>query len=306
MLLMSASVYPAERHQTRKIRVALAQLAMRPLSGVEELHRQTRSQIETLAAGGTDIICFPDFVNAPLLASWQNDGAARAFRRLAESTWETREFFREMALQYQVNIVTGSLPLVEGSLLYQATYLCHRDGRLSEQRRIHATPCEEQDWEMVGGDDLSVFDTDAGKIGILLCYDIEFPELGRLLAAQGLQILFVPFRSDSACSYHRLRCCAQARAIENECYVAIAGSVGSVSGLPGIAHVDSPYVSSAVFSPGDHSFSDKAIISEAPAGAETVLHADLDLSHLDQLHRRGQVTNLRQRRTDLYRVGWTW
>ncbi len=297
---MTASALPSDGNRSHRTRVALVQLAMRPLSGGEEFRRQARSHIEAQADHGADFVCFPEYVNAPLMAPWETEGASVAIRRLADSTLETRDFFLHEASRHRINIVTGSLPLVENDNLYNVAYLCRRDGSVEEQRKIHTTPCEETEWQMIGGDDLNVFDTDAGKVGILVCYDVEFPELGRLLAAQGAQILFVPFRTDTASGYHRVRCCAQARAIENECYVAIVGS------LPGVASMDFPYIRSAVFSPSDHGFPENAVVGETPPGTETTLLADLDLSDLENLHRQGSVTNLRQRRTDLYQVGWTW
>ena len=75
---------------------------------------------------------------------------------------------------------------------------------------------------MSGGKLLQTFDTDCAKIGVLICYDVEFPELSRLMADQGMQILFVPFLTDTQNAYSRVRVCAQARAIENECFVVIA------------------------------------------------------------------------------------
>ena len=93
---------------------------------------------------------------------------------------------------------------------------------------------------MQGGDELKIFDTDVGKIGILVCFDVEFPELSRLLVDRGMQILFVPFLTDTKNGYLRVRRCAQARAIENECYVAISGSVGN---LPKVENMDIQYSS---------------------------------------------------------------
>ena len=69
----------------------------------------------------------------------------------------------------------------------------------------------------------------------MICYDVEFPELTRLLAYEGLDILFVPFMTDTQNGYSRVRNCAMARAIENECYVAVAGSVGN---LPKVHNMD--------------------------------------------------------------------
>ena len=94
--------------------------------------------------------------------------------------------------------------------------------------KLHVTPDEIKSWGLNGGKLLNTFDTDCAKIGVLICYDVEFPELSRLMADQGMQILFVPFLTDTQNAYSRVRVCAQARAIENECFVVIAGSVGNL------------------------------------------------------------------------------
>ncbi len=300
---MSAPSSPTNDPPSRSVRVGLVQLAMRPLAGPGEFREQVQFYLEAMVGYGADFVCFPEYVNAPLMAPWKAEGASSAIRKLAESTPDMRDFFLREAVERQIHIVTGSFPLVEDGRLYNVAYLCRRDGTVEEQRKLHSTPSEETEWEMSGGDTLRVFDTDSGKVGILICYDAEFPELGRLLAAEGVQILFVPFCTDTASGYHRVRYCAQARAIENECYVAAAGSVGN---LPGVANMDFQYARSAVFSPSDYGFPENAIVTEAPAGIETALVADLDLGLLETLHRRGSVRNLRQRRTDLYQVRWTW
>ncbi|BBI73096.2 hypothetical protein HAALTHF_27020n [Vreelandella aquamarina] len=85
----------------------------------------------------------------------------------------------------------------EDDRLYNVAYLFHRDGEVEKQSKLHITPQERRDWVIEGGDDLQVFDTDAGRVGILICYDVEFPELGRLLADQDMDILFVPFWVDT-------------------------------------------------------------------------------------------------------------
>lgn len=283
----------------RRVRVGVVQLAMQPMSGPEAFFEHASFFLEAMAGYGADFVCFPEYVNAPLMAPWKTAGAPAAIRHLAELTAPTRDFFSREAVAKGINIITGSMPVVENDRLYNVVYLCRRDGTVEEQRKIHATPSEESEWQMSGGDRLEVFEADSGKVGILICYDVEFPELGRLLAAEGLQILFVPFCTDTASGFHRVRYCAQARAIENECYVVAVGSVGN---LPGVANMDFQYARSAVFTPSDYDFPENAILTEAPAGLETALIADLDLGHLENLHRRGSVRNLRQRRTDFYRV----
>jgi predicted amidohydrolase len=126
--------------------------------------------------------------------------------------------------------------------------------------------------------------------------------LGRILADQEIQILFIPFWSDTKNGCLRVRTCAQARAVENECYVANAGSVGN---LPKVDNVDIQYGQSAVFSPSDFAFPHDAIVSETTPNTEMTLIVDLDLDRLTQLRNEGSVRNYLDRRRDLYKVNWT-
>jgi predicted amidohydrolase len=152
---------------------------------------------------------------------------------------------------------------------------------------------------LFGGSSLKTFDTDCGKIGVLFCYDVEFPELGRLLAEEGMDILFVPFLTDTQNGYSRVRSCAQARAIENECFVAIAGSVGN---LPKVHNMDIQYAQSMVFTPCDFAFPTNGIKAEATPNTEMILIADVDIDLLRELNQFGSVRNLRDKRTDLYQL----
>jgi len=154
---------------------------------------------------------------------------------------------------------------------------------------------------MEGGHHLNIFDTDFGRIGILICYDVEFPELSRLLAEKDMQILFVPFWTDTKNGYLRVRRCAQARAIENECYVAIAGSIGN---LPKVDSMDIQYGHTAVFSPSDFSFPHDAIMAETTPNTEMTLIVDVDLDKLQTLQNEGSVRNYLDRRRDLYKLEW--
>ena len=114
-----------------------------------------------------------------------------------------------------------------------------------------------------------------------------------------MDILFVPFLTDTQNGYSRVRLCAQARAIENECYVAIAGSVGN---LPNVNNMDIQYAQSAVFTPCDFAFPSNGIKAETTPNTEMILVADVDLGLLRELHSFGAVKNLKDRRKDVYDV----
>ena len=187
----------------------------------------------------------------------------------------------------------------EDGLLYNVGFLCRRDGTYEMYEKLHVTPDEIKSWGLNGGKLLNTFDTDCAKIGVLICYDVEFPELSRLMADQGMQILFVPFLTDTQNAYSRVRVCAQARAIENECFVVIAGSVGN---LPRVHNMDIQYAQSGVFTPCDFAFPTDGKRAEATPNTEMILVSDVDLDLLNELHTYGSVRNLKDRRNDLYEV----
>ena len=292
---------------TRKtqVRVGAVQWQMREFDAVEAVLQQVEYFVDALSDYKSDFAVFPELFNAPLMGlqdrAAQQDQMA-AIRFLASFTERFKTELSRMAVSYNINIVAGSMIEVgEDDRLYNVAYLCHRDGTLESQAKLHITPQERRDWVIEGGDDLQVFETDAGRVGILICYDVEFPELPRLLAEQEMDILFVPFWTDTKNGYLRVRHCAQARAIENECYVAIAGSVGN---LPNVENVDIQYAQSAVFTPCDFSFPQDGILAESSPNTEMTLVVDLELDKLKQLRNEGTVRNFQDRRLDLYRVSW--
>jgi len=286
-------------HTDQIIRLGVVQWQMRHFPDLKAFYDQVEFFVDVVSDYKADFLVLPEFFNTPLMAQYNSLPEPQAIRKLAEVTADVREKLTEFAISYNVNIIGGSMPLVEDGKLYNASYLCRRDGTYEEYRKIHITPNEVRHYGMVGGSEIRSFDTDCGKIGLLICYDVEFPELGRILAQQGAQIVFVPFLTDTQNGYYRVRNCAQARAIENECYVVISGCVGN---LPNVPNMDINFAQSAVFTPSDFQFPNNAIKAEATPNTEMVMLADVDLSHLKELHEFGSVQNLKDRRTDLYEV----
>ncbi len=295
--------YESEHHllseEKLQVRLGLVQWQMRPFKDYEALCEQIEFFVDAASGYKTDFILFPEFFHAPLMAEFNSSSESEAIRGLAKYTEPLREKFSQLAIAYNTNIITGSFPALRDEKLYNIGFLCQRNGSIEEYQKLHITPDERRAWGLVGGDSLKVFDTDCGKIGILICYDVEFPELPRLLAEQGMDILFVPFLTDTQNAYHRVRLCAQARAIENECFVAIAGSVGN---LPKVNNMDIQYAQSAVFTPCDFAFPTNGVKSEATPNTEMVLIVDVDRELLKELNHKGAVKNLRDRRKDLYRL----
>lgn len=292
---------PSKKAATKKknVRLGLIQWQMRPYKDLDELLNQAEYFIDAIAGYRSDFVLFPEFFNAPLMAKDNHLKTPDAIRELAKHTEAIVQKFSEFSIAYNINIISGSMPEMRDGRLYNVGYLCRRDGSTERYEKLHVTPDEAKIWGMQGGSQIKAFDTDCGKIGILICYDSEFPELSRLLADEGMDILFVPFLTDTQNGYSRVRHCSQARAIENECYVAIAGSVGN---LPNVENMDIQFAQSMVFTPCDFSFPTNGIKAEATPNTEMILIADVDIDLLRELNQFGAVKNLRDRRKDLFEL----
>ena len=281
------------------IRLGLIQWQMRPFKDLEALFEQAEFFIDAVSGYGSDFVLFPELFVAPLMADYNHLSEADAIRELAKHTSAIHKRFQEFAISYNINIISGSMPHIEEGVLYNVGFLCKRDGTSEMYYKIHITPNEVSYWGMTGGSKIKTFDTDCGKIGIMICYDVEFPELSRILVDEGMNILFVPFLTDTQNGYTRVKHCAQARAIENECYVAVAGCVGN---LPKVNNMDIQYAQTAVFTPSDFAFPSNGIKAETTPNTEMTLIVDVDLDLLKELHVHGSVRTLKDRRHDLYQV----
>ena len=279
------------------VRLGLIQWQMRTLNNIQALFEQAEFFIDAVSGYGSDFALFPELFTAPLMADYNHLSEAEAIKGLARHTDAVHKKFQEFAISYNINIITGSMPYLEDGHVYNVGYLCRRDGTSEMYRKIHITPNETFHWGITGGDSIQTFDTDCGKIGIVICYDVEFPELSRLMADEGMNILFVPFLTDTQNGYTRVKHCAQARAIENECYVAIAGCVGN---LPKVNNMDIQYAQAAVFTPSDFAFPSNGIKAEATPNTEMTLIVDVNIQDLKVLHEHGSVRTMKDRRHDLY------
>ncbi len=223
-------------------------------------------------------------------------------KKLAGYTHRFKKLMSSLAGKFGVTIIAGSHPVFKDDKLQNIAHVCLPDGSIIEQPKLHITPNERKWWGISGGRYVTVIDTPKAKIGVLICYDVEFPEAVRYLADEGVEILFVPFCTDNRQGYLRVRYCAQARAIENQIYVALAGNVGN---LPDVTNMDVQYGQAAVLTPSDFAFARDGIAAEADSNEETVLVCDLDLDDLNDSRCSGTVTPRLDRRPDLFQFNAT-
>lgn len=283
-------------------RVAAVQYKQRKIRSFEEFRTHVEYFIGSVAEYNTDFVLFPESFTMQLL-SINNKPLPphKAIAELATYTERFQDMMSEFAIKYNINIIGGSIATKQSDHIQNISYTFLRDGSIHAQAKIHPTPDERQVWQMKGASKVNKIMTDCGPIGVLICYDSEFPELTRHLIDQGIYILFVPFCTAQRPGYLRVRYCAQARAIENQCYVVMAGNVGN---LPGVHNMNVQYAQSCILTPSDFPFARDGIAADTTPNVEMIALADLNIKTLIAARNTGSVINLKDRRKDLYSINW--
>ena len=290
---------PVGTERQRKVRVACAQYQVRGITSFEDFENQVEYFVDAASGYRSDFLLFPEFFTMQLLSQegWRKLPSLEAIRRMSEIEERFVALMSRLAREYGLHIVGGSHPIERKGKLYNVCFLFFPDGRYVLQPKLHITPAEKRDWGITGGNELRVIPTSKAKVGILICYDSEFPEASRYLADQGAEIVFVPYCTDNRAGYLRVRYCCQARAIENQFYVATAGIIGN---LPSVEAMDINYGRAAVYTPSDFEFARDGIQAEADSNVEMLLITDLDIQDLYRSRASGSVTPRLDRRKDLF------
>ncbi|HKR17101.1 carbon-nitrogen hydrolase family protein [Rhizorhapis sp.] len=283
----------------QKARVATVQFEARTVASFADFAARVEYFTKLASEYEADFVVFPEFFTLALLSCQPPSLDVEVdIDRLTKLTPDLAALFRRLASDQNINIIAGTHISRDGNGIPRN--ICHialRDGSLHIRQKVHATPNEAAFWGIEGGGSADAIETDCGAVGVLICYDSEFPELSRHLVDQGAKLLFVPFCTDSQPGYLRVRYCSQARAIENQCHVVLSGNCGN---LQGVANMDLQYGVSAIFTPCDFPFPRDGIAGEATPNVEGMTIADLSLSDLDWAREKGSVRNLADRRPDLY------
>ncbi|OCS84369.1 carbon-nitrogen hydrolase family protein [Caryophanon tenue] len=284
------------------VRICVVQYMMRKIDSFEEFANQCEYFVDVAADASSDFVVFPEIFTTQLMSFLNERSPGQAVRKLTEFTPQYIELFTDLAVRYNINIIGGShFVMEEDDEIYNIAYLFRDDGTIEKQYKIHITPNERKWWGVSAGDSVEVFDTNCGKIAIQICYDIEFPELARIATEKGANIIFTPFCTEDRQGYLRVRYCAQARAIENQIYTVISGTVGN---LPQTENMDIQYAQSGIFSPSDFEFARDGIVGETSENLEMVVIGDVDLEILRRQRQDGTVKHLKDRRHDVYRVDY--
>jgi predicted amidohydrolase/GNAT superfamily N-acetyltransferase len=285
------------RRPASRARVCAGQYFMRQMSSWEEFEASVCFFVDVADEYHSHFLVLPEYFTAALLSvAPAHLGLQDTFLWVADQLPRYRALFTRLAQEYGLYIIAGTMPVKRHDGVYNVAHFFTPSGGVHTQDKLHVTPSERELWGVRPGSGLQVYETPFARVGILVCYDIEFPELSRLLALSGAEVIFVPFSTDERTAYDRVRFCAQARAIENSVYVVLAGNAGN---LPRRSYLLN-YARSAIITPSDFGFPASATAAEADPNVETVVIAELDFSALSQHRRDGSVRPLSDRRIDLF------
>jgi predicted amidohydrolase len=196
------------------------------------------------------------------------------------------ELCRAAAVAHGLYVVGGSFPEAAPERFVNRLRVWSPRGESVAIEKLHMTRFEREQWGVVAGGAQRVVETSLGKLGIAICYDSEFPLTVRRLAVAGAQLIAVPSCTDTPAGYHRVRVACAARALENQCYVVQAPTVGDA---PWSIAVDENRGAAAVFGPPDRGFPDDGIVAMGPRDVPRWLFADVDLAAIERVRREGQV-----------------
>jgi predicted amidohydrolase/ribosomal protein S18 acetylase RimI-like enzyme len=286
----SDGIERARNHELpARVRIAAFQYLLRPIRSFDEFATQVEFFVRSAQEYRCHFALFPEYFSMQLLSYLREPSPARAVRRLAQLTPEYENLFRRLSADSGLYIIAGTHPVIQQGELFNAAHLFTPSGRVFRQKKVHLTHTEKGPYQMSRGHGFYVYHTDFGRISVLVCYDVEFPEAARVLAEAGAQIIFVPSCTDERQGFCRVRYCAQARASENQIYLAMAGTVGNLPEVPCMA---THYGQAAILTPSDYFFARDGIAAEGTVNQEQMVIADVDLNLLEEQRINGTVLPL--------------
>lgn len=275
-----------------KIRVAAAQYPIERLPSYGAWEAKLSRWVSDAAVRGAQLLVFPEYASMELAGC---DGASADLQASLDHVMalgeQIDELHRQLAMHYGVTILSASRPCCDtrGLTVNRAHLFCP-DGRSAHQDKIVMTRFERENWGIAGGEAIHVMDTPIGRVGISICYDAEFPLIARAQAEAGARIILVPSATDSMQGYWRVRIGAQARALENQCYVVQAPTVGEAAWLPSL---DDNYGAAAIYGPPDGVTPDDGVFACGALNQTQWLIADIVLDEVDQWRQDGTVLPFR-------------
>ena len=268
------------------LRLGALQYPVSHIAGLDDYATKLDQLVAEGVAGGGELLLMPEYACMEVAAAFSVTGPEAERDAVCGVAADLLSIMQAAAVRHRIWLAPGSvLQAVEGRIVNRAP-LIRPDGLMAFQDKQVMTRFEAEQWGIHGGAPAGVFDTPWGRMGTAVCYDSEFPGVVRTMTESGAWLILVPTCTDTAHGYNRVRLSCQARALENQCFVALSPTVGEA---PWLATLDRNTGRAGVYGPVDRGFPDDGVIVEGD-GAGWVF-ADLDPARLEAVRRDGAVRN---------------
>ena len=273
---------------TGSVRVASVQFAAQATATGDAFFDRIATYVRSAGDYGADFVCFPEHFTLQLLSAAPTMVPAdEAIHRLTEYTPRLKERLSALAKEHSVNIVGGShATVLENGEAHNITYVALRDGTLHARHKLHPTPDEKAVWNIQGGESAEPVETDRGQVGVMICYDSEFPLLGRALA--DCDIIAVPSVTEALAGYWRVRIGSMARALENQCVTAMSSCIGPADWSEALG---TSYGAGGIFCPPDVGFPSTGVLAAAEINVPGWTFAEVDIAQISHVRADGVVLN---------------
>ena len=280
------------------VRISACQFPVERMSSFADFRRRVDWFLERVPTDSHYVI-FPELFTVGLLTTYPDAERLTAgdLRRIDEFTEQYRAIFRQAAIGRGQFIFAGSHLERHGEQYFNVAHVFTPDGKELIHKKTHLFPAE-REWRSDEGDEFEVWQIGPAKVGVAVCYEAEIPEVARILAVQGAEVILCPSFTFTEFGFWRVRHCAQARAIENQIYFVHCCTIGH----PG-APLPDAYGRSSILSPCDTAWTASGIVAEAAANQPVVITGEVETTHLYENREKGAAPTFRDRdrRADLYR-----
>jgi len=275
-------------------RVAAAALPIERHARLGDYLSKLDAWVDRAVSNGAKLLVFPEYGAVEATSIFGDDASdlQLSTRRLQAILPDIDNRLTALARAHALHILGPSAPRFDlrdptGGFRNTALFF-GPSGRCLVQQKLIPTPWDRDPWKLSAGAGQTVFDTALGKIGVAICYDVEFPQLVRNLCAAGAEMILAPSCTDAVSGYWRVRTGAQARALENQCIVVQSPTVGNAPWSPAL---DVNVGAAGVFGPPDLGFPETGVIALGEMNAPGWIYADIDLSLVRKVRASGATRN---------------
>ncbi len=272
------------------MKVATAAYDLSWLDSWAQYEDKLAAWVSEAAGQGAELLVFPEY-GAMEVSTLDGAGVAgdleRSIRAVSDRMEDVQIVHKRLAQEYKTYILGASAPVIDGPgrPVNRAAFYAP-DGGCDHQDKQIMTRFERESWDIAPGGPLKLFDTALGKIGVLICYDSEFPLLGRALREADL--ILAPSCTEALSGYWRVRIGAMSRALENQCVTVMASLVGNNDWSEA---VDMNTGTGGVFGPPDIGFPPTGVLAEGMLNQPGWTYADIDPGAIANVRADGHVLN---------------